>query len=326
MFNWVVKGMESGMDNFPRPSGGERVDMTAWMYMAATKMRDMAEVLEFDYDFTFYNSEAQQIKEKLQNFWNNDLGFYVDLDSADKLYNRIGYPGLLPFVFMASSPEKADAVVNDYLTNPSELWTDGGIRSLSKRDRDYEPHYWAGDIWININYLIVKGLEESGYQELAETLKQNILANILLEYLRTGYIWEVYDGNSLKGKYNHCFAGWSALVALMIPPTWSPLDTDGDDLTDLLESTLGTDPNNPDTDGDGLKDGEEVLTFGTNPLEADSDKDGWSDLHDFWPTNAVLPNVFIVAAVVVIGTIGFLLYRKRKKSRSVARRVDDGVV
>ena len=32
-------------------------------------------------------------------------------------------------------------------------------------------------------------------------------------------------------------------------------DTDGDALTDRRERTVGTDPNNPDTDGDGLPDG-----------------------------------------------------------------------
>ena len=33
----------------------------------------------------------------------------------------------------------------------------------------------------------------------------------------------------------------------------------------------------PDTDGDGLMDGEEVLTLGTSPLAADTDGDGRSD-------------------------------------------------
>jgi hypothetical protein len=39
----------------------------------------------------------------------------------------------------------------------------------------------------------------------------------------------------------------------------------------------GTDPNNPDTDGDGLSDGAEVHVHGTNPLLTDSDGDGFTD-------------------------------------------------
>lgn len=54
-------------------------------------------------------------------------------------------------------------------------------------------------------------------------------------------------------------------------------DDDMDGLTSREEKELGTDPNNPDTDGDGLKDGEEVNTFMTNPLNPDTDGDGLSD-------------------------------------------------
>jgi hypothetical protein len=55
------------------------------------------------------------------------------------------------------------------------------------------------------------------------------------------------------------------------------LDTDGDGLTDATESEIGLDPHNPDSDGDGLKDGEEVITYNTNPRLADTDKDSVND-------------------------------------------------
>lgn len=54
-------------------------------------------------------------------------------------------------------------------------------------------------------------------------------------------------------------------------------DSDGDDLLDTEEKQLGTDPNNPDTDGDHLTDGQEVKILKTNPLKVDSDGDGVSD-------------------------------------------------
>jgi outer membrane protein OmpA-like peptidoglycan-associated protein len=54
-------------------------------------------------------------------------------------------------------------------------------------------------------------------------------------------------------------------------------DNDGDGLTKREEKELGTDPNNPDTDGDGLKDGEEVRTYFTNPLNPDTDGDSLTD-------------------------------------------------
>lgn len=58
---------------------------------------------------------------------------------------------------------------------------------------------------------------------------------------------------------------------------WGGSDHDGDGLTLREEQELGTDPNNPDTDGDGLWDGDEVRKYYTNPLNPDTDSDGLSD-------------------------------------------------
>ncbi|MCF6239028.1 MAG: hypothetical protein L3J79_09535, partial [Candidatus Marinimicrobia bacterium] len=55
------------------------------------------------------------------------------------------------------------------------------------------------------------------------------------------------------------------------------LDADNDGLNNFDEFILLTDPNNPDSDGDGLTDGEEMNTYGTDPNNVDSDGDGESD-------------------------------------------------
>ena len=55
-------------------------------------------------------------------------------------------------------------------------------------------------------------------------------------------------------------------------------DPDGDELNNLQEVAQGTDPHNPDTDGDGIRDDKEVSGGGnTNPNISDSDEDGLSD-------------------------------------------------
>jgi len=69
------------------------------------------------------------------------------------------------------------------------------------------------------------------------------------------------------------------------PPSGTALnagdDLEPDGLTNLQEYQTGTDPTNPDTDGDTLQDGAELAGAGsrpaTDPLDADTDGDGLDD-------------------------------------------------
>ena len=69
-------------------------------------------------------------------------------------------------------------------------------------------------------------------------------------------------------------------------------DADADGLVDSQEALLSTDPNNPDTDGDGLRDGDEVLIYTTDPRNRDSDGDILSDMDEVTThkTNPRLPD------------------------------------
>lgn len=63
-------------------------------------------------------------------------------------------------------------------------------------------------------------------------------------------------------------------------PELSEQDTDADGLFDHAEYIYGTDSNNPDTDGDGFTDYQELKVLGTDPLLADSDGNGINDYED----------------------------------------------
>ena len=54
-------------------------------------------------------------------------------------------------------------------------------------------------------------------------------------------------------------------------------DSDLDGLSNEEEKKIGTDANNPDTDGDGLLDATEVQRYHSSPLKVDSNGDGESD-------------------------------------------------
>ena len=64
------------------------------------------------------------------------------------------------------------------------------------------------------------------------------------------------------------------------------IDSDLDGIPDANETnngvfvspeSTGTHPNNPDSDGDGLRDGEEVFSHGSDPNIVDTDDDGFDD-------------------------------------------------
>ncbi len=60
------------------------------------------------------------------------------------------------------------------------------------------------------------------------------------------------------------------------------IDSDKDGLSDDEEKLYKTDPNNPDTDGDKLSDGQEVLLYHTNPLLKDTDGDRLTDSEELY--------------------------------------------
>jgi len=78
-------------------------------------------------------------------------------------------------------------------------------------------------------------------------------------------------------------------------------DMDGDALLDVEEATIGTNALNPDTDGDGFDDGQEVLLMGTDPLDP------------LDPTPDPVPEpaswLMLVAGTAFLG----LLYRRRAR-------------
>lgn len=61
-------------------------------------------------------------------------------------------------------------------------------------------------------------------------------------------------------------------------------DADGDNYADALELEIGLDPNNVDSDGDGVADGDEINIYLTDPFVWDTDGDGVSDGDELFNT------------------------------------------
>ena len=101
---------------------------------------------------------------------------------------------------------------------------------------------------------------------------------VLLDFSIGGAFSTSSDLNGYRSGKNK---SWDSYLNIAIGVTLTEescsSDKDGDGLGKCLEEKIGTDPRNPDTDGDGLSDGEEYLNYTTNPLKVDTDGDGLSD-------------------------------------------------
>ena len=80
---------------------------------------------------------------------------------------------------------------------------------------------------------------------------------------------------------------WNAGIGFAYSVGGCEVDPDKDDLSTCEEEILKTNPYNADSDGDGLKDGEEINEYNTDPLNPDSDRD---ELKDGEEVNSYLTN------------------------------------
>jgi len=85
-------------------------------------------------------------------------------------------------------------------------------------------------------------------------------------------------------------------------------DPDSDGLTVDQETLAGSDPRNPDTDGDGISDGDEVNVHGADPLRADTDGDGQADASEIAAgTNPLANGSYLRVSSVVKADQNFTL-------------------
>lgn len=230
--------LTSGLDDYPRarpPHPGElHVDLMSWMGFFARTMAEVADYLEEGDDLAEYQRHERGILANLEDLhWSENDQTYCDLtvdeDDQSVPVCHKGYISLFPF-FLQHIPSNSPhlGATLDLISNPSELWSPYGIRSLSASHPQYRQgeDYWKGPIWIQMNWLTLKALyekymrEDGPYKAKAEQvyneLRKNVVENVFKEYQRTGYVWEQYDPETGEGRRSHPFTGWTSLVTLIM--------------------------------------------------------------------------------------------------------------
>lgn len=228
--------LTSGFDDYPRasePSDGElHVDLLSWVGAMARSLAQIAEVLGESKDAQRFAKIQKDVQANLVALhWSADENTFCDV-AVDEFEEDVhvchpGYVSHLPLFLrlVDTTDEKRLLSLIHQLRDEDQLWSNVGIRSLSKSDGFFGigENYWRGPVWINMNYLALEAL--SFYHEhssasvreqaakLFNELRQNVVNNVYKQWKATGAVWEQYDSATGAAKGAKQFTGWTALVA-----------------------------------------------------------------------------------------------------------------
>jgi glycogen debranching enzyme len=67
-----------------------------------------------------------------------------------------------------------------HLTDEGQFWPRYPVPTVALNDPKFEPRtMWRGPTWVNVNYLLVEGLERSGFPQQAAELRRRTLDMML---------------------------------------------------------------------------------------------------------------------------------------------------
>ncbi len=157
------------------------------------------------------------VNEKL---WNEEDGYYYDQwrNGEHNHFKTIGaYWALLA---EAVPKERLERFVA-HLDNEAEFKRTHRVPTLSADHRMYYPDgwYWRGSIWSPTNYMVLKGLSNCGYDQMAHEIAVNHLDNVVKAFVKTGTLWENYSPEKEGEKGNIAkdnFVGWTGLSPISV--------------------------------------------------------------------------------------------------------------
>jgi glycogen debranching enzyme len=152
-----------------------------------------------------------------EKLWDEDRGVYQAYDlAADETLACHTSSCLMPLVSPAPNQEQAERILQNmespsFQGYPKEDYFWCPTYELSRPDLNFEK-YWRGPIWINMNWLLYRGLLRYDMTQAAKKMRQDTLE--LVE--RYGF-YEYFDprktNTEIKGYGTHQFS-WTAALTL----------------------------------------------------------------------------------------------------------------
>jgi hypothetical protein len=152
---------------------------------------------------------ARAVNEKL---WDEEHATYLDFDLiAEGPIHVYVAPNFVP-LFAGIPDEKRARRMVDALQSAGFGLADESVTPVPSYDRYgfafFPVRYWRGPVWINIDWLLMRGLERYGYEEQAARLRETIVA-----LCRDEGFYEYFDPLTGMG-HGSDFFSWSAALLL----------------------------------------------------------------------------------------------------------------
>jgi len=177
-------GGDSGWDTSPRFDKGEvdAVDLNCWLYLDQQILARIATMLGKRNEAARWRERAAQSKRLIrQHLWHERLGMFLDR-LPDGEWITVKTPATY-WTMMAGVATKAQAErMVSYLRDPKVFATAWPTPCVAANEKTYAPNdYWRGPVWINLNWLTIRGLRRYHYDDLADWLERKSLDVIARE-------------------------------------------------------------------------------------------------------------------------------------------------
>jgi neutral trehalase len=154
-------------------------------------------------------SNFQKTAESLEELWDETYAVYLSRDFVTgRTMRSPTIASLLPIYARLNNKNHIDKLVQ-VLTNEHSFWLRYPVPSVPRNFRTFDQNrYWQGPTWLNTNWLIIDGLLNTGYEEVAEKL-----INKTIKLAKESGIWEYYNPHTGQGLGSPDFS-WSAALVL----------------------------------------------------------------------------------------------------------------
>lgn len=164
---------ESGMDNSPRfdfhyPTPLEATDFNAFLALECATLAGFANRLGMASDAALWSARSDRLARLInERLWSDEAGLYCDYDSAREEGSPVlASAGFLPLLAGVPDLTRARRMLA-HLSDPASFGTAFPVPSVATTTAHYAKDMWRGPSWININWLIARGLEVYGAQDAA---------------------------------------------------------------------------------------------------------------------------------------------------------------